>query len=207
MLGASLFLLLITPLIHNLLLANHTYVHSFSCFKLSLGIIFSYSVLPAILLIYYFENIKFYLLFISLLGLMSFGILISPQLMLTFYKYPSSNNFHEQLGNLIVSEISTRQVMFSKTLYVPAFPPEGLWYANRRIYDYKYAKGMIQEFGLQNKPVEYVFVEREDDKALAEVCDANQKIKHKSLLVTLGSGATVTEKIMIYKMAVQNIAK
>jgi hypothetical protein len=207
---ASLFLLFITPLIHNLILANHTYIHSFSCFKLSLGIIFSYSVLPAILLTHYFENIKFYLLFSSLFGLMSFGILVSPQLMLTFSHYPSSNNFHEQLGNLLISELSKKQVAFSKTLYVPAFPPEGLWYANRRIYDYNYAKDIIQEFSLQNKPVEYVFVDREDEQVLAEICDPSQDVKHKSLLVTLGSGETVTEKIMMCmmcKMAVQNIVK
>jgi len=202
---ASLFLLWIAPVIHNLLLANHTYIHSFAFFKLSLGIIFGYLVLPVALLIFYFEKIKFYFLFSGIFTLITLGILISPQLTITFSKYPVSNDFHQQLGNLVISELSKNEVAFSKTLYIPAFPPEGLWYANRRIYDYKYAKDIIQMFGLENKPVEYVFVERENDPTLAEVCSNSTQIKHKSLLVTLGSGETVIEKIMICKMAVENL--
>jgi hypothetical protein len=91
-------------------------------------------------------------------------------------------------------------VPFSRTLYIPAFPPERLWYANRRIYDYKYVKGVIEGFGLQNKPVEYVFVERENDPSLAEVCSTTTPIKLKSLLITLGSGETVSEEIAICKI-------
>ncbi len=199
----GLFLLLVVPLLHSLLLANHSYVHNFSAFKLSVGIIFLYSVMPFILLMLWLRSVDFQVLFIGLTSLVIYGIFVSPHLALKYSGYPSSTNFSQQFGNLIISEIQNNQIPFSKTLYIPAFPPERLWYANRRIYDYNYAKGIIQEFGLQNKPVEYVFVDREDEQVLAEVCDASQEIKRRSLLVTLGSGETVFEQIAICKMNLQ----
>ncbi len=199
----GLFLLLVVPLLHNLLLANHSYVHNFSAFKLSVGIIFLYSVMPFILLMLWLRRVDFQVLFIGLISLIIYGIFVSPHLALEYSGYPSSTNFSQQFGNIIISEIQNNQIPFSKTLYIPAFPPERLWYANRRIYDYNYAKGIIQEFGLQNKPVEYVFVDREDEQVLAEVCDVSQEIKRKSLLVTLGSGETVSEQIAICKMNLQ----
>jgi hypothetical protein len=195
-----LLLLLATPLLHNLLLANHSYIHNFSAFKLSVGIIFCYSVIPFMVLVVWLEKAKFQLLLTSLISLMLFGIFVSPNLLLKFSLYLSSTNFSEQFGNLVTAEIKDNQVPFSRTLYIPAFPPERLWYANRRIYDYKYVKGVIEGFGLQNKPVEYVFVERENDPSLAEVCSTTTPIKLKSLLITLGSGETVSEEIAICKI-------
>jgi hypothetical protein len=43
-------------------------------------------------------------------------------------------------------------------------------------------------------------VERENDPSLAEVCSTTTPIKLKSLLITLGSGETVSEEIAICKI-------
>ena len=205
---ASLFLLCVAPLIHNLILANHSYIHNFTAFKFSVGIFFVFLVTPCLAISMYLPKTKYYFFAFGFIGLLASGIFFSSHRILSFSQYSTiSTNFSEQLGNLIREELAQDQVPFSRTLYIPAFPPNGLWYANRRVYDLKFAKDIIQMFDLESRPVEYIFLDRDSPEAITEVCDLNQETKHRSFAVTLASGETVTEQIIICKIAEQNIVK
>jgi len=197
----SLCLLLATPFLHNLLVASHTYGHNFSALKLSVGMILSYAVMPCLLLVTWLKKTRWQMLFmfIVLSSIMVFGVILSPTLFLSFSKYVAASNFSEQYGNLVKSEIAYNQVPFSENQLILAFAPNRLWYANRRVYDYKQVQNTIERFNLQNKPVEYVFIDQESHKAITEICDPSQKIKYKSVEFTFGVG-TFAEKIVICKL-------
>ncbi|MFN3926946.1 MAG: hypothetical protein ACK4QL_06410 [Pseudanabaenaceae cyanobacterium] len=196
---ATILLMCFVPWLHNLILANHSYIHNFSVFKLSVAFTFIYVVIPLSVIWIYLPKAlykaRYYLLAVFLVVCLGFGIYIAPARMFEFSGYPKASNFSEQLGNLIRQEFQRNHILFAAQLYIPAFPPNGLWYANRRVYDVRYFKPTIELFKLADKPVEYYLIDRKGEDMADKVCVPNS-IKEKTLNVTFGDSTNVVEEII-----------
>lgn len=199
MVACATCLLFVAPLVHNLIFANHSYIHDFSLFKFSIFFTFLSVVLPSMTILVTSAGRYFWSLLL-ITYVLAVGILHAPR---EFYLYSGRffvSNFPEQFGTLVRNEFSSNQIPFSKNFVYGPFPPHGLWYSNRRIYDVSKFEEVVGTFGLKSKDVEYYFIDRKTESLIQKFCDNGSMIKERRLEITRGDGQKGLEDLIVCKL-------
>lgn len=196
-------LLFLAPLIQLFLLKQHSFIHSFSAFKMSLPITFSLLVLPILTLSYCQKNLLSNSIFniSSTNTMLSVFVTVLGVIIVTnsvgevkeFAAIVDRPDVAQEIGFLLSKNVASMELPITDVpnLVVGAYPPNPIWYGNRYIYDYQQVKGLHLRANSHNlKSMNPVFLTYKDtllNSSVSSICqgkwiDLTEKVESREIV-------------------------